>query len=236
MRVLNAMTEKEELNADEAERVKMKFTTAHEVCNAYLRELNALPSITEFIASKITVEGYKSPFKLMSNDRYHDINEVININVQVNNFVSFMKANYGMAIMDAQENSRPSTSTELEVLCAISIAPEKTKPLLMGMDPIVLGVKLYAKDQRPELKAIVGCATMDMPEVKAICMRELPKIFPLLDEVTKTKSLEVVVANLNATGEASTMKWKEVAHLKNGGEVSASSSSHWRVPRSGKPC
>jgi hypothetical protein len=204
------------------------------------------------IASKITVEGYKSSFKLISNDRYNHVVEVISINLQVEKYVRFMREKYGMAIMDAQKNSRPSTSTELQFLGAISIDVEKTKPLLMGMDPIILGLELYRKENRPELKAIVDreLHTMDgvtmtnllknKPELLVMVQHELPRIIPSLDEATSTKMIEALVVSFNVTGDAllseverrrkevenmkveSSMKWEDVAGVEN--EFSSSSS------------
>jgi hypothetical protein len=264
MKVLNAITKKEELNADETEWVQVKFTQAHALCNKYLQKLNTLATITEFIASEITIEGFKSSFKaLLSDDRDNQVGEVININLQVDKFVSLMREKYGMAIIDAQENSRPSTSTESQIFDAISIDVEKTKPLLMGMDPIILGLELHRKRKRSALKVIVDreLHTMDgetitnllkkNPELLVIVEHELPRIIPSLDEATTTQILEAVVANLNVTGDASwpeevirrmnevesSMKWKEVAGLKN--EVCSSSCrpigvlENWRIPRSG---
>ena len=147
--VLNEMTFKHwsKINANDLAWLQTKLSQARAKCSRYLEKLNENREIADFIASKITVEGYKKKSKLQFNrkDRTEQVIECLQLNADVAKFFHVMKRNCGTAnALTAEPDLQPEAGA-LKIFESVGCTAEVKEPRLMAMSPMTIAMMLFEK-------------------------------------------------------------------------------------------
>ena len=91
LRVLNVATSSKNIGASHQSLLCDKISEASEKCNKYLNRANELKEITDYIVSKVEIEGYPKSYKFFLSDKSSLVYGLIEMNLHVRGFFYYME-------------------------------------------------------------------------------------------------------------------------------------------------
>ena len=115
LRVLNEETSKGTLEYADMKKMETVVAVAREKCFKYLKKANEIAEITNFVASKIPIDGFEASWKLWSADLTEQLCQLLHMNLQTREFFRVMEDKYVSAATEQVEGCQ--IGTEMAVIC-----------------------------------------------------------------------------------------------------------------------
>ena len=142
LRVLNETTSKAKLEPTDMKRMETVVKVGREKCFKYLQKANEIETITDFVASKIKVEGYQASrkFNFMSTDGTAQLCQLIHVDLQAEEFFRMMEEKYVTASTNEVEECRSQTGERQvgQPLGLVAPSNKASTPLIMGISTLDL--------------------------------------------------------------------------------------------------